>query len=52
MGLWGPAWLEKPVDSMTRRLFPSPIFVFGPILGQLGPGELESRRAEAGKKRV
>ena len=34
---------------MTRRIFPSPIFVLGPICGQLGPGEVESRRAEARK---
>ena len=30
LGLWGAVGLEKPIDSMTWRISPSPVFLLGP----------------------
>ena len=38
MGLWGAVWLEKPVDSLTRRIFPTTKLRFDPVLLSSGPG--------------
>ena len=35
-GVWGAVGLEKPVDSMTCKLFPSPIFLLRPVLTRSG----------------
>ena len=35
-GVWGAVWLEKPIDSMTRRLSPAPVFVLAPISASFG----------------
>ena len=55
LGFWGfggAVWLERPIDSMTWRLSPAPVFLLGPISARLGPGTAEFCSGEARKNGV
>ena len=51
-GSGGAVWLEKPIDSMTWRLSPAPVFLLGPISARLGPQTAEFCSGEARKNGV
>ena len=49
LGLWGPVWLEKLVDSRTRRLFPTTGWRLRSISASWGLKRASSGRARLGK---